>query len=63
MHSGFFGEILNTLKVTLLSRVQLFATPWTVDRGLQAHQAPLPMVLSQARILVWVVISSPRGSS
>ena len=28
-----------------------------------AHQASLSMGLSQARILAWVVISSPRGSS
>ena len=34
-----------------LSRVQLFATPWTV-----ARQAPLSM----ARILEWVTISSSR---
>ena len=33
----------------VLSRVQLFATPWTV-----AHQAPLSMGFSQARILEWM---------
>ena len=36
-----------------LSRIQLFATPWTV-----AHQAPL-----QARIQVWVAIPFSQGSS
>ena len=41
MHSGFFGEILNTLKVTLLSRVQLFVTPWTV-----AYQESMSQKLS-----------------
>ena len=33
----------------LLSRVQLFATPWTV-----ACQAPLSTGILQARILEWV---------
>ena len=32
-------------------------TPWTV-----ASQAPLPMVILQARILKWVAIHSSRGS-
>ena len=36
----------------MLSRVQLFVTPWTV-----AQQAPLSMGFSQARILEWVAIS------
>ena len=35
-----------------------FETPWTV-----AHQAPLSMEFSQARILEWVAISFSRGSS
>ena len=34
-----------------LSRVQLFATPWTV-----ARQAPLSMGILQARILEWVAL-------
>ena len=34
------------------------STPWTV-----AHQAPLSMRVSQARILDWVAISFSRGSS
>ena len=42
----------------VLSRVQLFATPWTV-----VCQAPLSMEISQARILEWVAISYSRGSS
>ena len=37
---------------------RLFVTQWTVT-----HQAPLSMVLSLARILKWVAISSSRGSS
>ena len=42
----------------LLSRVQLFVTPWTA-----ALQASLSMGIHQARILEWVAISSTRGSS
>ena len=41
-----------------LSRVLLFATPWTV-----AHQASLSMGILQARILEWVAIPSSRRSS
>ena len=41
-----------------LSRVQPFATPWTV-----ARQAPLSMGILQARILEWVAMPSSRGSS
>ena len=37
---------------SLLSRVQLFATPWTV-----ARQAPPSVGILQARILEWVAIS------
>ena len=44
--------------VQLLSRAQLFATPWTA-----AHQAPLFMGILWAGILGWVAISSSRGSS
>ena len=40
------------------SRVWLYAIPWTVARqALSVHG------ISQARILEWVAISSPRGSS
>ena len=44
----------------LFSRVQLFATPWTVT-----HQAPLFMgfLFFQARILEWVAMPSSMGSS
>ena len=42
----------------LLSRVRLFATPWTV-----APQAPLSMGILQARILEWVAMPSSRESS
>ena len=41
-----------------LSRVQLFATLWTV-----ARQAPLSMGFLQARTLEWVAMPSSRGSS
>ena len=40
----------------LLSRVQLFETPWTVS-----HQAPLSTRILQARILEWVAMPSSRG--
>ena len=43
--------------VCVLSRVPLFATPWTV-----AHQAPLSMAFSRQE-LEWVPVSSSRGSS
>ena len=54
--------ITNNIKYTLfgaqlLSHVRFFATPWTV-----AHQAPLSMGFSQARVLEWAAISSSRGS-
>ena len=42
----------------MLSRDQLFATPWTT-----AHQAPQSMEFSMQEILEWVAISSSRGSS
>ena len=41
-----------------VSHVQPFMTPWTVT-----HQAPLPVGISQARILKWVAIFFSRGSS
>ena len=47
-----------TWKWKSLSRVWLFATPWTV-----ACQAPLSMWILQARILEWVAMPSSRGSS
>jgi len=46
--------VISSQCVFVLSRVQLFAAPWTV-----ALQAPLSMV----RILEWVAISYTRGSS
>ena len=45
-------------KSLVLSRVGLFATPWTV-----AHQAPLSRGIFQARILEWVAIPFSSGSS
>ena len=47
----------NVNKVKLLSRVQLFATPWTVT-----YQAPPSMGFLQASILEWVAISFSRRS-
>ena len=38
----------------LLSRVLLFATPWSL-----AHQAPLSMEILQARTLEWVAMCPP----
>ena len=49
---------LLTVKVKLLSRVQLFVTPWTV-----AYQAPLSIGIFQARVLEWVATSFSGGSS
>ena len=42
----------------VLSRIQLFVTPWTL-----ACQAPLSMRILQAKILEWVAMPSYRGSS
>ena len=42
----------------LLSRVQLFTSPWTV-----ACQVPPVHGILQARILEWITTSYPRGSS
>ena len=50
--------IIVKVKVKSLSRVRLFATPWTV-----AYQAPPSLGFSMARILEWVAISFSRGSS
>ena len=44
--------------VLSLSHVRLFVTPWTV-----ALQAPLSMVILQARKLEWVAVPSSRESS
>ena len=44
--------------VQSLSRVRLFATPWTT-----ACQAPLSMGILLTRILEWVAVPSSRGSS
>ena len=46
------------VKVKLLSRVRLFATPWTV-----AYQASSVHGILQTRLLEWVTISFSRGSS
>ena len=43
--------------LSFFNRVLLFATLWAI-----AHQAPLSMVIPQARILEWISISFSRGS-
>ena len=48
------GIYLHIVVVQSLSRVPLFAMPWTI-----AHQAPLSMGILHARILKCVAISSP----
>ena len=53
---GFYHYAL--LCTCMLSHVWLFVTPWTV-----ALQAPLSMVILQARILEWVAMPSSRGPS
>ena len=52
------SNLILVMQVKSLSRVQLFATPWTV-----AYQAPPSMGFFQARILEWVAISFSRRSS
>ena len=51
------SSVLNEC-ASVLSRVKLFVTLWTV-----ARQALLSMEFSQARILEWVAISYSGGSS
>ena len=53
-----FNSLVQFSSVQLLSRVRLFATPWT-----EAHQAPLSMGILQARVLEWVAILYSRRSS
>ena len=50
--------IIHVCCAQLLSRVWLFATPWTV-----ALQAPVSMGIFQSRIVEWVAMPSSRGSS
>ena len=59
----YYGEMLYHLshqrrEGKLLSRVQLFATPWTV-----AHQAPLPMGLSRQEYWSGLPLPSPLEKS
>ena len=56
MLSGFL-LFLHYSEVKSLSRVRLFATPWTAT-----HQAPLSMGILQAEILEWVVIPFSRDN-
>ena len=52
-----FGEVI-LASTCVLSRVQLFATPWTA-----ACRAPLSMKIARQRILEQVAISFSRASS
>ena len=54
MEPLFFYKV----KVKSLSRVRLFASPWTV-----AYQAPPSVGFFKAKVLEWVAISFSRGSS
>ena len=47
-----------SVKVKSLSRVGLFATPWTV-----ARQAPPSLEFPRHIVLEWAAVSSSRGSS
>ena len=54
-HSAFFmGQLSLLMKVKLLSRVRLFATPWTV-----AHQAPSSMGFSRQEYWSGLPFPSP----
>ena len=53
--------MLVKVKVKLLSRVRLFATPWTV--ACQALRSLSVQGIFQARVLEWIAISFSRGSS
>ena len=57
-HRALEGAWKVKVKVKSLSRVRLFATPWTV-----AYQTPLSMGCFQAIVLEWIAISFSRGSS
>ena len=52
------GDMIQFSSVQSLSRVRLFATPWTA-----ACQAPLSLGDSPGKILEWVAVLSSRGSS
>ena len=62
IHGIFQARVLEWAAIAfsacLLSRVQLFVTPWTVS-----YQAPPSVGFFQARVLEWLSISFPRGSS
>ena len=55
---GLKGHNEDFFGLSVLSRVRLFVTPWTV-----ARQAPLSKGILQARILEWVALAFSRGSS
>ena len=54
----FHFHALEKVKMKLLSRVQLFVTPWTI-----AYQTPQSTEIFQAKVLEWVAISFSRRSS
>ena len=51
-------HLTDTCVLSCCSRVWLFAILWTV-----AHQVPLSVGFSQAKVLEWVAVPSSRGSS
>ena len=51
---SFFNAWKGKMKVKLLSRVRLLATPWTA-----AYQAPPPMGFSRQEYWSWVPLPSP----
>ena len=55
---GKTGRLFTSQRLRKKSEVSQLATPWTL-----VCQAPLSMRILQARILEWVAISFPRGSS
>ena len=55
---SWWCKTLKCVMLSLVSRVQLFVTQWTVTR-----QAPLSMGILQAWILEWVATSYSKGSS
>ena len=57
-HKHFNYKDVSVSSLQLFSRVQLFATPWTV-----ALQAPQSIGIPQAKILEWVAVPSSMGSS
>ena len=58
IHPSFQHNCVSLYLLSHFNCVLLFVTPWTV-----AHQVPLSMGFSKARILEWVAVSSSGGAS